>query len=114
LDELSHIYSNRLELIVDDNYFPEAVAEYSPLTSHCTDDHVESDSGPAMSSKKSFQKAKAYENHDVDVLPHRISLLHHVVCSLVLNNKVSFIRCVPLRSIFIPSTKNVKKDHPDF
>ena len=51
---------------------PETMAEYSELKSVSTDQETESDGGPAVAFQKYFQEAKANEDHNINVLEHRV------------------------------------------
>ena len=51
---------------------PEPMTEYSKLKSVSTDQETESNGGPAVAFQKYFQEAKANEDHNINILEHRI------------------------------------------
>ena len=48
------------------------MAEYSELESVSADQETESNWGPAVAFQKYFQEAKAKEDHNINILEHRI------------------------------------------
>ena len=51
---------------------PETMAEYSELESVSADQETESNWGPAVAFQIYFQEAKAKEDHNINILEHRI------------------------------------------
>lgn len=91
MDKLAHVDADVIHLALDEDHLPEPVAEDGPLASHTGDEHVESDSGPAISAQEHFQESKANKGHDVDVLPHGEDCLHGVARESVLSVEVFLV-----------------------
>lgn len=110
-NQMANIDCDFLPFGLDEDLFPETVAQNAPLARHRTNQEVKADCCPAVRPQECFKEAESHERHHVDVRPHGESCLHGLLSRKVINREVFIILGVRdgLPSLVL-SEKHVQND----